>query len=288
MPKKMVLNILPEDKKCTLCHEIKPAAQFLLHKRPSGNRNLSTRCRACTNKLTSAKRTKRDRKRTSFPYGTSRICKHCNQFKSSDELILNNSGRDVAVTNECKECRLRIQKEQRAKDNAKFRKWERDYLGRLTPEQKAARIEKLVVRNRKFSEQRNAKIRADRKINPIKYKAKDAASHNRVRDYVFNKTVTKIGKEVRFALEAYRVGDEYWDVYNSRLIKCPSIDHVIPLVSGGDNDRDNLVPTARGTNSSKGKRSLIVWMARMRRLEERANERRARLDRTRREVISAA
>jgi hypothetical protein len=46
---------------------------------------------------------------------------------------------------------------------------------------------------------------------------------------------------------------------------CETIDHILPLNRGGDNERQNLTPACRSCNSSKGDRLLSEWKAHDRR-----------------------
>lgn len=61
-------------------------------------------------------------------------------------------------------------------------------------------------------------------------------------------------------LESYRIGTQYWDVYESRLIDQPSIDHIVPLKAGGSNGVDNLCVTSKANNSAKRESSLLIYM----------------------------
>lgn len=71
----------------------------------------------------------------------------------------------------------------------------------------------------------------------------------------------ELRKIVRDVFESYRIGELYWDVYDSCLIEKPTIDHIIPLVGGGYNEFENLTITSLRNNSSKRNTPLIVWMA---------------------------
>jgi 5-methylcytosine-specific restriction endonuclease McrA len=43
--------------------------------------------------------------------------------------------------------------------------------------------------------------------------------------------------------------------------RCRTVDHVLPLVRGGTNASDNLVPACKACNSSKNKRTVEEWVA---------------------------
>jgi 5-methylcytosine-specific restriction endonuclease McrA len=52
--------------------------------------------------------------------------------------------------------------------------------------------------------------------------------------------------------------------YNNRCVYCGSSaisqDHIIPLSRGGKHSADNVVPACQFCNTSKGAKSLLVWM----------------------------
>ena len=50
-------------------------------------------------------------------------------------------------------------------------------------------------------------------------------------------------------------------VYCARPLVDPTMDHVDPLSRGGVHTIDNIAPACASCNRSKGRRSLLVWMA---------------------------
>lgn len=63
-------------------------------------------------------------------------------------------------------------------------------------------------------------------------------------------------------LDLARVGNVYLDAYDGTLIERPTIDHIIPVASGGLNLASNFCITSFANNRSKSDTPLIVWMAR--------------------------
>jgi len=57
------------------------------------------------------------------------------------------------------------------------------------------------------------------------------------------------------------------DSYLGRCVYCfeplnpVTIDHIVPLIKGGTNDIENLVPACGRCNSSKNRNNLVVWLA---------------------------
>lgn len=61
--------------------------------------------------------------------------------------------------------------------------------------------------------------------------------------------------------------ESIFDSYGGRCVYCGAvghltIDHVVPLNSGGAHTHDNIVPACRSCNSSKADTPLLVWLAR--------------------------
>ena len=76
-----------------------------------------------------------------------------------------------------------------------------------------------------------------------------------------DKRLKHVRESIGEVLESYRVGDMYWDVYSSELIEKPTIDHIVPISSGGTNESANFCVTSLENNSSKNKMPLLVWLA---------------------------
>jgi len=60
--------------------------------------------------------------------------------------------------------------------------------------------------------------------------------------------------------DAYSVPGGVLCVYCSRPTANPTIDHVVPLVAGGQHTIENVVPGCKSCNSSKNDRPLMTWM----------------------------
>ena len=41
-----------------------------------------------------------------------------------------------------------------------------------------------------------------------------------------------------------------------------TLDHIVPLSTGGEHDIDNAVPACNSCNSAKGKTPLVLWLVR--------------------------
>jgi hypothetical protein len=114
----------------------------------------------------------------------------------------------------------------------------------------------------------------ERRRNPEKHRLRAVANIARRRAFGDDRKMPEVREAIASALESYRIGDQYWDVYESKLIDVPTVDHLSAISRGGTNAPDNLTVTSRENNSSKGTLPLIVWLAK-------------RADRTRKQQLSS-
>jgi hypothetical protein len=117
--------------------------------------------------------------------------------------------------------------------------------------------EKIRLRNKEFRDANLENVR-------LRYLA---AIYKR-RAFGCDRRKSEVKAAISVALESYRIGDLYWDVYDSRLIEVPTVDHVVPVSLGGTNHEDNFVVTSLANNSSKNKTPLLLWMLRRRQRED--------------------
>lgn len=72
----------------------------------------------------------------------------------------------------------------------------------------------------------------------------------------------EVREAISLTLDLARVGQGYLDAYSGEIISKPTIDHIVPLASGGGHSYDNLCVTSRFNNTSKHKVPLILWLVR--------------------------
>lgn len=161
----------------------------------------------------------------------------------------------------CGDCRLT----RKSAVSAKRYIANREHRLAAAAEYRAANKDAVKIRIKnwyKANRERNKKTQdAWREANPDKVMMHArASSHNR-RALGFGNISKATRAAINESLESYRIGNMYWDVYGCELIEKPTIDHIVPLVSGGSNDSENLAPTSRSLNCSKNDKPLIVWMA---------------------------
>ena len=52
----------------------------------------------------------------------------------------------------------------------------------------------------------------------------------------------------------------WMDAYSGRIIHNPTIDHIVPIARGGQNEYENLCVTSRQNNSRKRATPLLLWL----------------------------
>jgi hypothetical protein len=236
MPSGRVAGPLPTQKKCSLCDAVKPATDFysVAYTTPIGTRlrKLKPGCKACE----TIKRLARYRE-TYVP--------HPRQYEPPKV-------RDAKAERLAK--RLANPEQFRAYE-AKYREGRRSNPEQNQADQKLradwyqANKERVRIRNKKFRDANLEKVR-------LRYLA---AIYKKVARGC-DKRKKSIQNAIAETLASYRVGDLYWDVYSSELIAVPTIDHIVPLASGGGNDVDNFCVTSKANNTAKNRTPLLVWL----------------------------
>jgi hypothetical protein len=232
MPSGRKAGPLPTEKRCSTCRAVKPASGFqsVAYTTPIGSRLRKLRSN----------------------------CKACAEIKRKVRY----DATYVAHPRAPRPRKVRDFKAERLADPEKFRAYERKYAAgtrmdpernRLSQEYQAAHYqankESIRLRNKRF---RDANLEKTR----LRYLA---AIYKRIA-----RGCDKRNKDIRNAiaatLDAYRVGDLYWDVYSSELIAVPTIDHIVPLAAGGGNGAENFCVTSGANNTAKNRTPLLIWL----------------------------
>lgn len=204
-------------------------------------------------------------------------CTKCGIEKTIDEFYKDKKSKDGRKT-DCKKCRL-ISVKKWVKDNpdkAKKNKsnWYQKNRERLRKEDAMhykENAEKIKENVRIWSE--NNKERKNRTTDRWHKMHPERGRASRNKWEKLNPDKIAITKRNRY-LREINSGDiwtpeqetELINDYCNRCAYCgkyldhPTIDHVIPLFSGGNNSMENIVPACTSCNSSKGKKSLLIWM----------------------------
>jgi len=130
------------------------------------------------------------------------------------------------------------------------------------PARREANIAECAAYRSVNRERMNERLRQYRVANQDKTRLQRIASEQRRRAKGYNSARIDCREITEQVLELARVGDLYLDAYSGELIDKPTIDHVVPLWSGGTHSLDNLCVTSRANNISKHNKSLVVWLAR--------------------------
>jgi len=128
-------------------------------------------------------------------------------------------------------------------------------------------------RNGKNPEKKKAYQMAYRAANVEKAKAYSACYRPRYRAENPEKHRAHSAKRRAYKRSACGMGitaRQWSDVLISTLGLCSycnkrrllTLDHIVPLFSGGEHDIDNAVPACNSCNSAKGKTPLVLWLAR--------------------------
>jgi hypothetical protein len=112
----------------------------------------------------------------------------------------------------------------------------------------------------RIRERDKARRKAEKETAKTRWRSERLAKKAR-RDAGWRKEAPAIQVAVTECLESYRIGNQYWDVYESQLIDNPTIDHIVPVTAAGTHTADNFCITSLENNASKGNRSLLVWLA---------------------------
>lgn len=124
---------------------------------------------------------------------------------------------------------------------------------------KTVRSNSLRAWRKKYSENKeawNLKVR--------EYRAKRRTDGNPIKRQI---PTDKLRKSGRFKIwQRKQVHSIYGEFCMYCLKPSDTIDHVVSLKAGGDNEINNLVPACWSCNSSKQDRGLLIWAASKRRI----------------------
>lgn len=190
-----------------------------------------------------------------LPIDVPRTCTLCGKEQSPDSFSKRSRGSYLALSARCIPCAKTPPSVQKTYDQRRAaavvldptrNELQKNYAAKYFQENK----ERIRLRN----------IEA-RKRDPEKTRVRTIANIMRRRALGCDERISEVRAAVYETLEAYRVGNLYWDAYESRLIEKPTIDHLSAVTCGGTNSAENLTVTSRANNSSKGTLPLLVWLS---------------------------
>lgn len=213
-----------EEKSCSKCGQLKSADDFTLSKKNSDG--LQSQCRSCVKARLDQRRTRLGQ-RTQIEIPESKQCTTCHETKPADEFYRNKYLND-GLTYACKQC---------TKDYRAANRQPTDSL-----------YNSLHYQANKAA--RNAYTFAYKKANP-----------ERVAEYARRRRARKKGALVSASVDGVL---NVMESYKRVCVYCnggaDTIDHIVPLSSGGAHSVDNLVAACLSCNSRKSDRPLIKFM----------------------------
>lgn len=169
----------------------------------------------------------------------------------------------------CRKCYRKENKEKVSKNNIQYKKDHAEKIIKRKSDWYKANSERILRDQslyRKANSEKRARIIANwRKANP------DKVHRDRVNYKKNNPGVIRAQRHTRRARKAGNGGThtakqwlELLASYHGLCVYCfgkaTSRDHIIPIVNGGTNNIENIVPACNNCNDSKGSKSLLKWL----------------------------
>lgn len=254
---------IPIEKICIDCQRKLSADNFSLigFKTSTGRtgNKLRSCCKSCYSLRGKAKRVLKGRK-PPHPVDQPRVCKKCKILKEPDNFWKRLSlgiNKVPTLDSVCHKCKFIDAKRRADADPERYKKYRHVSRQGRDKAKWAAYAAEYFQDNKEKIRLRNIEFR---KKNPEKMRARYIAAIYKRRAFC-DKREPVIREAIQSCLESYRIGDMYWDVYDSCLIEKPTIDHVLAVSRGGTNSMENFCVTSTTNNSSKNAQPLLVWLA---------------------------
>lgn len=185
------------------------------------------------------------------------ITKKCSSCKEVKDISLfsKDKFRKDGVCTTCKDCRSLHQKEHKEQTRQKVQRYRdknREKVNLAQRIYRALNLSKELLRDKQYRENNLEKIKEkDRnyiKNNPEKNRVKSMKRH-----------ALKRGAKGRGVTAEQWI--EIMNKYGNKCLCCGytgqlAIDHIIPLINGGEHDVNNIQPLCRSCNSKKGTKTI--------------------------------
>ena len=243
------------EKPCSKCGGVFPATTEFFRKATAPGA-LRSECHACRSKHRRERYAKRFEPPAPKVKPTERACSQCQRVFPYDLTYFPPFKPGLfGLRAECRECNRQRHREKRQRDPERYRKINRDaYFRNLEHSREISRINarKSLARQRAAGIQRSDAARErDRQYqqrNKIILRPKKVLYAHARRARKFNAEGTYTQQEWRDKLALYN-NKCHW--CGEEIKGTPTADHVIPLVHGGTNYIENIVPACRVCNSKK-------------------------------------
>ena len=193
-----------------------------------------------------------------------RICNKCNKILHISKLVKNRTSK-YGVEKCCKECgskrRKKIYEEHKEEYYESSKKWKKnnpDKIKEYSKKDYENRREHILEYQKQYKEEHNEQIKEYKKRyrEENEHKIFNANNLRRCKEEKLGRGITK-----EQWLEMMKFFD--WKcAYSGESVsekKCRSIDHIVSLNQGGENEPWNCVPMLRNYNSSKSDKEMLDW-----------------------------
>jgi len=256
------LKPIPTEKYCKGCDCTLPSSDFCLTRTVTStgreSRKLQTLCNRCLRERCKNQYQPKPKKQP-HPADCPKQCSRCKEVKPPKEFGIKLSAGPVKVLtlgSRCADCRRIQGREWVEKNPERAAELRRKSSAKNAPRWREYKAE-YFQRNKERIRLRNIRFRRD---NTELLRARYKAAIYRRRANGYDSRLADIKRSIEDCLESYRVGNLYWDVYDSRLIENPTVDHIVSVSRAGGNSSDNMTVTSLSSNSSKGSLPLLIWL----------------------------
>ncbi len=259
-------------RRCTKCGEEKALDGF--HKQKAGKHGVASRCKVCCSAEAKTRPKDRDALRAAQRRYQERHperlrARRLAAYKANPERSKASTAKWIAANRDeylrsARERQARYRAEHPWLDRESCKRWRENH-----PERHKARQDRWEAANRERMRPHRRKKQAARRAADPKHNKRLAADWRER-----NRDKCRAYRETRRALKANApgrgiTGEQWAGIRASTLGVCsycsqPSnitIDHIIPLISGGSHDVTNAGPACLPCNQSKGATPLIAWLA---------------------------
>lgn len=239
---------MQKTKICNTCNKSFPANSDYFFVNNRNKDKLGSRCKECRGHPYTNKLTKVDK--------GYKICNKCNEIKPQTEFNKSKNMKD-GLRNQCKECQSKAYKE--------YHRANSDYLLKYNKEWKKKNKKHIAEYNKEYKKENAEVIRKQmleyRKNNEDKIK--NYAIKNRIQNNInTNNRRARIRKLPNtMTVKEWKHCKKHFDYRCAYCGKLEPLEqeHFIALTKDGEYTHNNIIPSCRSCNASKGNKDFFVW-----------------------------